>query len=724
MKKLWPRGMLLGLSLALILAGGVALVQAQDFPLGDRSFADQVVGFGPGTDTEFPYDNPQAAIGPEDECGENAVALGFGGTLTVKFTDNYLIDVDGDDLYVFECGPAVEPFQVEISKDGSDWIDLGTVTGQPTSLDIHDVVAPGDKFSYVRITDANAEGSGRPFGGADITAVGAIGAEERADTDGDGVTATPVTPAATPWPTPGTRTATVTPAIGPRWTPAPTKAPTPAPTATEAWASACASGETNIGDASIFRRAKFTIGGTEPREIRITSPAENFAIVKEYGGLVYQKIDGQGWGTLTLEPGSYILSCSGSGYLGLMRATVCIQYPVVAEGPTGPEQGGVPEVEHPPEPPLGDIAKPALPLGPIERIIVRARGNLVDKALLMEIGTEQLFDAWGVDDAWREGGDDHIKSVTADDWDVSNPFIGSIDKDGLFKAEAEGEVTIKATVDNLKGGVFRITVVVVPPITFTGCVKLYDEDNKPFNPSGVQVGLTASFFESRQDYDQRGHHVTFNYFANTDARGKFVLVVPAEVDHSFLGRWSWHIDPHLLPRTPPGFRWDYKSTTVSGQDAYSNQIGDVYDLIEPGSHNAVAVEGFGCFKLWLEELPASVFIDGQVTHDRKEVENARVRLFDNGRVEAEAQSNGIGKFTLYVDNLPQGRYRLTAQCKPDSRGGIFDCTPPGRKGGYVTLHDWLINRQDVWVDLPLATESKTINIEMISWANKIGYTLP
>lgn len=149
-----------------------------DFPLGDKSFADGVVSFNPGTDTVSPYNNPQSAIGTPNGCGENAVALGHGGVLTVKFTDNYLIDVEGPDLYVFECGGRVEPFKVEISKDGSNWIDLGTVKGQPTSLDIHDKVASGDKFSYVRITDGNSHRSGHPYAGADIDAVGAIGAEE------------------------------------------------------------------------------------------------------------------------------------------------------------------------------------------------------------------------------------------------------------------------------------------------------------------------------------------------------------------------------------------------------------------------------------------------------------------------------------------------------------------------------------------------------------------
>lgn len=153
-----------------------------EFPLGDISFADRVVSFIPGNDTSSPYDDPQTTIGPPDyeSTGDGShVALGHGGILTVKFTNNYLIDVDGPDLYVFEIGPAVEAFNVEISKDGSSWIDLGTVSGQPTSLDIHDHVNLGDKFSYVKVTDGDTHRSSSPYAGADIDAVGAIGAEER-----------------------------------------------------------------------------------------------------------------------------------------------------------------------------------------------------------------------------------------------------------------------------------------------------------------------------------------------------------------------------------------------------------------------------------------------------------------------------------------------------------------------------------------------------------------
>lgn len=155
------------------------------FPLGDKSFADEVVDFRPGSGTgeidgSAAIGSPDASknTGPSVVGNKGDVSLGNGGSITLKFIDNCLIDVEGPDLYVFEYGPKVEPFKVEISKDGSNWINLGTIEGQPTSLDIHNKVAPGDKFSYVRITDANSRMSDHPYAGADIDAVGAIGAEE------------------------------------------------------------------------------------------------------------------------------------------------------------------------------------------------------------------------------------------------------------------------------------------------------------------------------------------------------------------------------------------------------------------------------------------------------------------------------------------------------------------------------------------------------------------
>jgi hypothetical protein len=103
------------------------------FPLGDISFADEVVSFKKGTPSAAEKDsNPKHGIGIPDydsDSDSNYVTLGCGGTLVFRFLDNALIDIEGPDLYVFEIGEAVEPTTLSISKDGKNWIDIGKISG-------------------------------------------------------------------------------------------------------------------------------------------------------------------------------------------------------------------------------------------------------------------------------------------------------------------------------------------------------------------------------------------------------------------------------------------------------------------------------------------------------------------------------------------------------------------------------------------------------------------
>jgi OOP family OmpA-OmpF porin len=119
------------------------------FPLGDLSFADEVVSFEEGK----PAAQPAGARDPEQILGapnydekrdRGYVTLGCGGRITVRFTDNALIDVPGPDLYVFEIGPDVEPMHVEISRDGASWVDVGRLGGGTAALDIAKFVKPGE----------------------------------------------------------------------------------------------------------------------------------------------------------------------------------------------------------------------------------------------------------------------------------------------------------------------------------------------------------------------------------------------------------------------------------------------------------------------------------------------------------------------------------------------------------------------------------------------------
>ncbi|NND11652.1 MAG: OmpA family protein, partial [Flavobacteriaceae bacterium] len=104
---------------------------------------------------------------------------GLGGTLTIRFTDNALVDVNGPDLYLFEIGQ-LEPTELEISKDGKTWIKVGKIDGGVAEVDIAPFVNQGELYYYVRLKDLKMD-SGIP--GADVDAIAAIGAAMRLNLD-------------------------------------------------------------------------------------------------------------------------------------------------------------------------------------------------------------------------------------------------------------------------------------------------------------------------------------------------------------------------------------------------------------------------------------------------------------------------------------------------------------------------------------------------------------
>lgn len=162
-----------------------------EFPQGKSSFADSVDSYSlnDGTGVEPPYDNPERALGPPDEeymALGNTPDGGNPGELIVSFDDNRLVDVEGDDLYIFETGPTAEPTEVAVSVDGDQWTDLGKIEGSTHGLDLAQREAGGKKYKFVRLRDVlDGKSSDSPYGGPDIDAVGAIGSE-RADDDDDG----------------------------------------------------------------------------------------------------------------------------------------------------------------------------------------------------------------------------------------------------------------------------------------------------------------------------------------------------------------------------------------------------------------------------------------------------------------------------------------------------------------------------------------------------------
>jgi OOP family OmpA-OmpF porin len=152
------------------------------FPSGDISFADEVVFFEKGNPSAGDNDSqPEETLGIPDydrATADNYTTLGCGGVLTLQFIDNVLVDIEGPDLYVFEIGPAIEPTNLAISKDGQEWIEIGKISGGRADIDISPFVNPGDTFHYVRLTDLKTD-CGGAWPGADIDAVGAIGSAIR-----------------------------------------------------------------------------------------------------------------------------------------------------------------------------------------------------------------------------------------------------------------------------------------------------------------------------------------------------------------------------------------------------------------------------------------------------------------------------------------------------------------------------------------------------------------
>jgi flagellar motor protein MotB len=149
-------------------------------PTGKISFADELVEYtegNPKTDEKYNGGQANIVLGEANyniETRKGFFSLGCGGSITVRFKDNALTDIDGPDLYIFEVGSEIEKTQLEISKDGVNWITVGEISGGRAEVDIKDFVQPGEVFYYVRLTDLKT-GCGGHWPGADIDAIAALG---------------------------------------------------------------------------------------------------------------------------------------------------------------------------------------------------------------------------------------------------------------------------------------------------------------------------------------------------------------------------------------------------------------------------------------------------------------------------------------------------------------------------------------------------------------------
>jgi len=181
-------------------AASAEVYKGVNFPQGAISFADEVVSYAPGmvgSNPTEPHRGAANALGIPNYVGSNScpnqagctfVSLGDGGTIVLKFVDNFLTGSDNDDpdLHIFEVGPDVEDTFVAISKNGVDFFEIGKVFGAISSIDIDGFgFTSADEFQFVRlIEDTNEGGQSGATVGADIDAVGAI--STRANTSGGG----------------------------------------------------------------------------------------------------------------------------------------------------------------------------------------------------------------------------------------------------------------------------------------------------------------------------------------------------------------------------------------------------------------------------------------------------------------------------------------------------------------------------------------------------------
>lgn len=154
------------------------------FSAGQDAFADEAVEYKVGKKKPpHLWESPEAALGMpnfKDHEGDRLArkpsfaALGGGGSITLRFTDNSIIDLPGGDIYIFEPLENSSPVKVEVSRDGKFWIDLGPDLRTASEIDIAGKGGKNATFNFVRITDLSDIDPADQWPGADIDAVGAL----------------------------------------------------------------------------------------------------------------------------------------------------------------------------------------------------------------------------------------------------------------------------------------------------------------------------------------------------------------------------------------------------------------------------------------------------------------------------------------------------------------------------------------------------------------------
>jgi hypothetical protein len=213
--------------LRLVLAWLLFLVVALALPADDGKskadpFIDRIVVFKPGEGAGYGQDRqPAIILGPPHGGGklapsDDVLSLGKGGTITVEFVDNEVIDGEGPDLLIFENpflkAPGDDPdngyfelARVEVSFDGKEWKEFPfnqitrkgcaghhPVLADPPENDADPTdpeKAGGDPFDlkdlglkvvrFVRITDLENASGADGTAGFDLDALAAVHSRPR-----------------------------------------------------------------------------------------------------------------------------------------------------------------------------------------------------------------------------------------------------------------------------------------------------------------------------------------------------------------------------------------------------------------------------------------------------------------------------------------------------------------------------------------------------------------
>ena len=145
-------------AVSMLISSALANVNAEEFtskhknimsfPDGMPSLAEEVVSYSAGKNVSAPYNNASNIIGlPDYMPGDQPefVSLGDGGEIVIQLASPGLTasGTEDKDLWVFEIGSKIEPVDVHISMDATQWIHVGSTMGGIDGVDIDQYVGQG-----------------------------------------------------------------------------------------------------------------------------------------------------------------------------------------------------------------------------------------------------------------------------------------------------------------------------------------------------------------------------------------------------------------------------------------------------------------------------------------------------------------------------------------------------------------------------------------------------